>query len=961
MRLQALLVIVVMLCPAISLAGMDRDVRIVQMDEQGLEVEIGTPEFEVGNSTGKEHGRDAYTRILIRNWAKLAKAGAPALPIKSFLVQVPRNGRVDVRILDHVKETMPAGRIVPVPRKMIQHDGSIREVFEEDEGVYGSEGLYPRSLVEVGERMVCRGVPVARVTVHPFRWSPVAGELVISKKLRFRLVFDQPLPAGNRASSHSAFLSENAVPMQQIGDRASPFDGLLQEAVLNYRGSESRRDGRTKGLRAESSTIRSPEYSRQADTQARFLRIEVREEGMYRISYEDIVAAGFDTTDVYPWMFRLHNDGQENAVKVVSNSGWWLFTAGDWIEFHGRGVDTPFTDINVYWLSAWEGQGKQMSQIDGQVTGLGTPVDSFRETIRAEENHTIWEATPGAPETDPWFWEKMTAPAVTTYTLELPSPVVNPAAVLRAAFQGRTTASPHPNHHTTLSLEGTPIGDAFWDGTEVYVQEASVPDHLIADGSNSLDIGLPGDTGAVVDVVYTNWVEVEYTRVLQALDDQLAFSLAGSGLVEVSVTHFSEPDVRIFDVTLPLEVQEIVNCTVEPDGAGGYHATFEDGLDGTKSYLALTESRISGPLGVSGWTPPYLTAPVNGADYLIIAPQEFLPVTWPLLWLRYTQGLRVRAIGVEDIYNTFGGGLTDPQAIRDFLQYAYGNWAPPAPTYVLLIGDANTDYRDYMDTGKASRVPVHLSVTNGFGLTPDDNWYACVDGDDPLADLFIGRLPASSLMTTWEVMWKTFLYEVVPWPATPGALFAADDEGAFESLNEDLITLLPPEFEIDRVYLQLYGDVEDATADILSSLNLGRLVTTYTGHGSVTSWAGEYLFESSDVALLDNMLRLTFLVTLDCLNGYFSHFSHYCLAEEFVAAPFEGAIAAFSPSGLGYVWEHEILSEHLFSEIFVEGNRLLGPAAIGSKIEAYGQGASEDMLKTFILLGDPAVSLKAWE
>ena len=105
--------------------------------------------------------------------------------------------------------------------------------------------------------------------------------------------------------------------------------------------------------------------------------------------------------------------------------------------------------------------------------------------------------------------------------------------------------------------------------------------------------------------------------------------------------------------------------------------------------------------------------------------------------------MRVKAVSVEDIYDELNDGLLDPRAIQDFLKYAYESWEPPAPTYVLLVGDANTDYRDYFGAGKRSQVPVHLSVTS-LGLTPDDNWYVSIQGEGVLPEMLIGRIPGSS-------------------------------------------------------------------------------------------------------------------------------------------------------------------------------------------------------------------------
>ena len=58
-----------------------------------------------------------------------------------------------------------------------------------------------------------------------------------------------------------------------------------------------------------------------------------------------------------------------------------------------------------------------------------------------------------------------------------------------------------------------------------------------------------------------------------------------------------------------------------------------------------------------------------------------------------SQGLTVKVVDIDEIYNEFNGGVFSPIAIQNFLRYAYDTWQPPAPTYVLLVGDAHYDYK----------------------------------------------------------------------------------------------------------------------------------------------------------------------------------------------------------------------------------------------------------------------------
>ena len=148
----------------------------------------------------------------------------------------------------------------------------------------------------------------------------------------------------------------------------------------------------------------------------------------------------------------------------------------------------------------------------------------------------------------------------------------------------------------------------------------------------------------------------------------------------------------------------------------------------------------------------------NQADYLLLAPKAFLPAAKPLLDLRQSEGLSTMGVSLEDVYETFGHGEVSPEAIKAFLEYAYQSWASPSPRYVLLLGDASYDPKDYLQTGVKDRLPG-FPVKTSFLWTVSDPMYASVNGEDLLPDIAIGRLPAGSLDEALRMVEKILSYE----------------------------------------------------------------------------------------------------------------------------------------------------------------------------------------------------------
>ena len=923
-------------------SGGGLEVKVVSTDAYGLTIELSLPDFKIkdrlqsGGSSTPQNARpsdwnSACQEIVLAGWAKTSRPGHPELPLAAVLIQTPQSGEISLEELGSTSESLPDVNVCPVPRLSVSEDGQPVTENDLNDDVYLSSDFLPGTLAELTSRSLLRDTTLARIMMYPFQWNPATKELRYFRQVRLRVQFQNPL------SQHSELLVASA------GRKTEDiFAQLNRHSVINYQGPDA----------VSRQVAASPPTSVQNglfESNNNRLRIEIKKDGIYRLSYNDLIDAGVNAGTIDPHTFQLFNRDKEVAIKLVSKLP-YRFTTGDCLEFYAQGISTHFTDTNVYWLSWGDVVGKRVTRVNGRVA-KGKRLNSFNEVLRVEENHLMWDGMPEAPEKDYWFWEKITAPLTKNYALTVPSPVAGQAnATVRVGYRGRSTPSPHPNHHTRISLNGTQVNDKKWDGDTEYVQQATLPPGLLANGTNTLTLAAPGDTKAFPDIFYFNWVEVRYARNFLAVDDMLPFSLQGNGKYRVEVKGLSKSSVKIYEVTDPFGVREVVSFPVRTDGSF-YRAEFEDSIAGSKNYHVATVSAIAKPYKTKLWQPADMNSTSNGADLIVITADEFRSAVEPLCTFHQNQGLRVKLVSVEDIYNEFNHGIIDPAAIRDFLKAAYERWQQPAPSYVLLVGDANIDYRDYLGTGKKSRVPTHLSLTDSLGLTPDDNWYVCVAGNDSLPDMLIGRLPGSSAGTVSQVVNKIIDYEQSTDYQPSRALFAADNnEIGFENLNEDLVSYLPSGFDVHKAYLRLFGNTVSTTQYIISSINEGMLTTTYVGHGDVITWAGEQLFDTADVSLLNNPNKLTFLVTLDCLNGYFAQPFYYSLAEEFVVAPNKGAVASFSPSGLGYLWEHKILGNELFSSIFKEGKSLFGVITTQSKMKAYARGASEDILKTFTLL-----------
>ncbi|MFB0547061.1 MAG: C25 family cysteine peptidase, partial [Anaerolineae bacterium] len=573
---------------------------------------------------------------------------------------------------------------------------------------------------------------------------------------------------------------------------------------------------------------------------------------------------------------------------------------------------------------------------------------------------------------DRWFWadfstlEKFVlSNSPQDFPIELPGVSTSGGtATVTVALRGFTDDK---LHQMRLSINSTQIAQKSWQGQDEYRVEATIDQGLLISGINTITIEL---VGTELDGLVLDWIEVGYLRSLDAIDDVLRFTSDPGSLFEIQ--GFTENTLSAFDITDPLDVGRIQGVVVTPD-AGTFTLEFQ-GQGGTAdhTYIALGESQIRGALEIAQKSPPTLTDTRNGADYILITHRDIgweldgTPAGWlsDLVEYRQSQGLRVMAVDIREIYDGFNYGISDPQAVKDFLSYAYHNWQPPAPQYVLLVGDTTYDPKgNFAPPGPT--VPTYLGWTRYMGETAIDDWFVQIVGPDALGDLSLGRLPAADKAEAQIMVGKIISYEEAPrdqlWQKRL-LLIADDREPIFEQMNEAIAGLIPTDYSLIKGYLEDYklspAIPPDLTAQIIAEIKQGVLIVNYAGHGSPQYWAHERIFRTTHIPGLSNGQRLPVMVLMTCLNGYFVMPTSRSFAEEMLLADGAGAVAAFAPTGMTDAQVQKLLDQGFTEAVFQTGIVLLGEAVHAAKqtllVNTTGQ---QDTANSFSLMGDPAMTL----
>jgi hypothetical protein len=930
----------------------NRGIQIQTMDEQHAILELTAPPFTFNSLS---INGVACQVLSAPGYTSSGKPGWPELPVKGSLLGIPASAQPNLQVLEKDTITLP-GRfhLCPASQPVILMDSYGRPDFQGETRsrniqVYGSNQFIPPDLVQIDSTAFIRSQRVAQIRFQPYQYNPTTGEIQFTRWLRVAITF---FPRGaSLPSSPGSFIPEGR------------YEVVLRQILLNYEQAQAWRSQPVRAAASSPGNLRQdarPEY-----------KILVDQDGIYELSYTDLKNAGVPVDSLDPRTLQLFNQGIEVAISVDGEQD-GKFDPTDVLLFYGQKINTKFTETNVYWLGWGEGDGLRMSSLDGTPSGASVP-SSFRTTLRIEQDKNYQRGDPSGPDQDHWYWDMVFASAGSEYkdfTFQLTNLASGSSTVtLRGLLKGYSAT---PYHHTIIYLNGQKVDEGLsWPSRSEYTFNVDLSQAFLLEGLNTIRVECPRDGEITQDIVLVNRFELDYSRAFFASSDQLFFDYDQPGTWKFQVDGFSSSNVEIYDITSPLTPKQIIGATLQST-VNGFLAGFERPISAKQRFLALDTSRRLKPISILLDGPSDLKSVSNSADYLILSHASFLSALQPLVAWRSSQGLRVQVVDVQDIYDEFNGGVFSPQAIRDFIAYAYANWVRPAPSYVLLVGDGNYDFKDNFGWGEPNYIPPYLADADPWvGETAVDNRFVTVSGNDDLPDLYLGRFPVKTPAEVQAMVANILANEQNPPPRGLNGQLTfvadnADDAGDFAAFSDTVISReISPAYTVEKIYYQVtQPTISGMKSAILQALNQGRLVVHYDGHASVQTWGAEGFLAVSDLSSLSQSAILPFLVSITCTDGYFinpkpPNGDYSSLAESLVRLPGKGAIASFAPTGFGSSAGHNILDQSLLQAIFGTSQEQIGVATTQAKINLYVQAPSEEYLvDTYVLLGDPALQLQ---
>ncbi len=931
------------------------------------------------------------TAITFEGADRTLEPGKPNLPLFTQCIGIPIIGNPILNILRTHVETKTVAQVVYNPKTEQPHSptGNTKTLHN----------FYPQHVVEVIPSGFVREQRIGSLQINPIQYNPTTRQLKIYATVEFRILF----PAAGNAAPAAPSLIPTEAPY---------YENLFQGMLLNYAQARPWRKQRRTHIAAAYQAPAAP----QATHTHRF-KIPITKTDLYRITYNNLKAAGVTPETINLDSIRLENAGQKHGIYIFDHNENEIFDNGEWIIFYGRAlVDNKFTNENVYWLyfnitpmpAEYDASRVQTRDATPRIPNLIAP-SAFLARARFEEDvhHDALTGSDIKSElADHYFWIAFRGGNLENARKDLPVTLpgaaprlqINRNATLRIKFQGASRRG-IALHRAQISFNGQRLGRIEeWKRQASQIATRTIQQRLIHPNEGNwmrIDALDTNKTAPGQYDFYLDWYEFDYWHDFNAQNNRLEFNSTTEprtlGNVQYRITNFFDETIDVYKLGDRGITQRLIGGKITPTGAT-HHILFQDHITQHSRYFVIGRDAYRSINALIPTPTTTLRNPANQADYLVITHPTFKQSIQPLVEFRRSQGLTTSVVDITDIYDEFSDGLFNPFAIQKFLRYAYTSWKPPAPTYVVLVGDAHYDYknatveryrRDASFHGTYALYPIFVPTFHGWapesGETAMDGRFVNVSGEDALPDMFIGRLSVQNSQELNVMVKKIINYErklkTGPWQGT--LIQVADDhldnpgDALFEiSRNELIRDVIPPGYNTRQIYLRQVKSPTLTASRIRSALNDGALAIEYTGHGGIQTWADESIFRSEDVTQLRNRY-LPFVITTTCLNGQFDkpqQIGNFCLSEQFLLGQY-GAIAALSATRLTYGTANAEFDRDLFKSLFEpalkqEGDKRngvsLGKIIADAKIKFLTRIRNPQWIpgtEQYTLFGDPATRL----
>lgn len=751
--------------------------------------------------------------------------------------------------------------------------------------------------------------------------------------------------------------------LQRKQDLMAKLNGSEGNAAAQIQKQVDKLEGQiTEATQAQATQTRKQQKVNSAGNGAGASALWLRtgEKGLYEVSITELATA-LGTSDstlrrqAQRGQLELTTGAQPDSEQADSPVSWHFDEASDSVIFAGSTYDTFYSSENAYKLVPGDNKSTlaaPMAVASGAAPAAPGSATPFRETLKFEEEpdfgYVTW-AVPSEPDADYWWWDYLYGgyKDLISANLSIPDPASAGTAQLRVSLRGWTDLPQSNEHQVYAELNGMPVGTTvIWDGFQQAVLVADFDQSILdPSGDNTLTLHNSYAPGTHPGE-WLDQVEIDYQRNPVARDGKLWMHNVAVGTQTVS--GFSTSDIAVVEAPQG-EATLREDVSVASDGLGGWSVTFDVQNEQT-DFLVQEKSASAAPVVIAD-SGIDLRNGDSGGDYMIIAPRVFAGTAQALAAYRSNRYGSVKIAWLDDIYNGFSAGRTDPAALARFMRYVVSN-SSTVPTDVALMGKGTLDEKDRMGYAD-SFLPVVMTSTP-WALTASDSRLLGFEDDAPFT---IGRLPITNDAEGIGYVNKLIAYESsLGGSERYEAVLVADnpDDGGDFHANSDLLAdRLLDTLGFDKV-TKLYHPDTNVRASLADSATWNTGYISYDGHGGATQVGNfsENFLTAARAALLSNPTKPVF-TALTCAAGDDTRPGTRSLAGTLVLNPAGGAMASVAPTGASLDDPAQTLGNALVDSLF-GSNNTVGRALKDAKTATSGSIAAF-MPRMYIVVGEPGV------
>ena len=719
----------------------------------------------------------------------------------------------------------------------------------------------------------------------------------------------------------------------------------------------------------------------------KWVKIQVAEDGIYKLTAADLKKMGFSNLDkvaVYGYGgWPLDEDFSTTYIDDVPEVAVWR--SADYLLFYGKGprkweysssdksfihTNNPYSNYGYYFVSEKETTGRTMEKA-ASAAGATLQVTTFDDYVLHEEE--LVSVNSSGREL---YGESFTSTLSRDFTISVPG-ITNDEGKATLSFisRGNGTITMNVDGNALISGSVSVPSDEYEVARELYRERA-----WMADKGETVKVNIGYSTTGHKNV-HLNYFRLQMKRQLKVYDNYTFFrSLSARGNASRFVIQGADASTLVFDVTDGVNPQQMETSL------NGTELSFSIPASASlREFVVVKPSQIKAPVTVGEVANQNLHA-LPQQDMIIIAQPNFTTQAERLAEAHRTKdNLTVRVVTPESIYNEFSSGTPDATAYRRFMKMFYDRKTSEAdaPKYLLLFGDGSFDNRKLTSAWKSVDMS-NMLLTYQTENSLSSQSYVIVDYFGFLDDadnkkslqnkklcLGIGRFPIRTVEQATQMVDKVISYmenkNTGSWKNN--LCFMADDGSNTDGFMTEHMEFADqlagyvesehPEFLVNKLYYDAYkkdmtaGTYPDVRSGLQKLLKDGLLLFNYTGHGGTTALSDEKVLTQTDI----NQFTYTHLPVWVTATCDFTRFDdlNTSAGEDVFLNKSSGGIALFTTVRVAYSRPNFPINDNVIRNLFERNNGRR--RTLGEVMQATKNTLSSVYKLGFCLIGDPAVKM----